>query len=95
MEVAFSDKGERYNLLTINAKPTKKSFKEIGGIKSDSEFGTMLQWIFQPESQTKFHWERSEELRGRPTLVFSYRIEQDHSMSRGAVLRCTAYHPAR
>lgn len=79
VDVAFSDQGERYNLLTINAKPTKKSFKEIGGIKSDSEFGTMLQWIFQPESQTKFHWERSEELRGRPTVVFSYRIEQEHS----------------
>ena len=46
---AFSDQGERYNLLIINGKPTRKSFKEIGGIKSDSEFGTMLQWIFQPE----------------------------------------------
>jgi hypothetical protein len=79
VDVAFSDKGERYNLLTINGKPTKKSFKEIGGIQSDSEFGTLLRWIFQPESHTKFDWERSEELRGRPTLVFSYRIEQDHS----------------
>jgi hypothetical protein len=79
VDVAFSDQGERYNLLTINGKPTRKSFKEIGGIRSDSEFGTMLQWIFKPESQTKFHWERSEELRGRPTVVFSYRIEQEHS----------------
>jgi hypothetical protein len=79
VDVAFSDQGERYNLLTINGKPTRKSFKEIGGIQSDSEFGTTLQWIFQPESQTKFHWKRSEELRGRPTLVFSYRIERDHS----------------
>jgi hypothetical protein len=79
VDVAFSDKGERYNLLTISGKPTKKSFKEIGGIKSDSEFGTLLQWIFQLESQTKFHWERFEELRGRPTLLFSYHIEQDHS----------------
>jgi len=60
VDVAFSDQGERYNLLTINGKPTRKSFKEIGGIRSDSEFGTMLQWIFKPESQTKFHWERSE-----------------------------------
>jgi len=79
VDVAFSDQGERYNLLTINGKPAKKSFKEIGGIKSDSEFGTMLQWIFQPESQTKFQSERPTDMRGRPTLVFSYRIEQDHS----------------
>ena len=48
-------------------------------MRSDAEFGSMLQWIFQPESQTKFQSERPTDLRGRPTLVFSYRIEQDHS----------------
>src|SRR5262245_40594043 len=79
VDVAFSDQGERYNLLTINGKPTRKSFKEIGGTKSDSEFGTILQWIFQPESQTKFQYERPMDIRGRPTFVFSYRIEQDRS----------------
>src|SRR5262245_56263491 len=79
VDVAFSDQGERYNLLTINGKPTRKRFKEIGGIQSDSEFGTILQWIFQPESQTKFQSERPTDIRGRPTLVFSYHIEQDHS----------------
>ena len=79
VDVAFSDQGERYKLLTINGKPTRKSFKEIGGIWSDAEFGSMLQWIFQPESQTKFQSERPTDMRGRPTLVFSYRIEQDHS----------------
>jgi len=79
VDVAFSDQGERYNLLTINGKPTRKRFKEIGGIQSDSEFGTILQWIFQPESQTKFQSERAMDMRGRPTLVFSYSIEQDHS----------------
>src|SRR5438034_6554667 len=29
VDVAFSDQRERYNLLTINGKPTRKSFKEI------------------------------------------------------------------
>jgi hypothetical protein len=76
---AMTDQGERYNLLTINGKPTKKSFKEIGGIQSDAEFGSILQWIFQPESQTRFQSEHPTDLRGRPTLVFSYFIEQDHS----------------
>ena len=79
VDVAFSNQGERYNLLTINGKPTRKSFKVIGGTKSDSEFGTILQWIFQPESLTKFRSERSTDIRGRPTFVFSYRIEQDRS----------------
>src|SRR5262245_25371851 len=43
VDVAFSNQGERYKLLTINGKPTRKSFKDIGGIRSDSEFGTLLQ----------------------------------------------------
>lgn len=79
VDVAFSDQGERYNLLSVDGKPTKKKFKEIGGMQSDSEFGTLLQWIFQTQSQTKFQWERVEELRGRPASVFSYRIEKDRS----------------
>jgi hypothetical protein len=79
VDVAFSDQGERYKPLTINGKPTTKSFKELGGARSDAEFGSLLQWIFQPESQTKFEAERPTDLRGQPTLVFSYRIEQDHS----------------
>src|SRR5262245_53790287 len=79
VDVAFSDKGERYNLLTINGKPTKKTFNQVGGAKSDGEFGTLLRWIFRPESATTFRWERFEELRGRPMDVFSYSIEQNHS----------------
>jgi hypothetical protein len=79
VDVAFSDQGERYNLLTINGKPTRKSFKDIEGTMSDGEFGTILRWIFQPESQTKFQSEPATDLRGRPTFVFSYRIEQEHS----------------
>lgn len=79
VDVAFSDRGERYKVLTINGKPTTKSLKDIRGTKSDSEFGTILKWIFEPEAQTKFQSEHPTELRGRPTLVFSYRIEQGDS----------------
>jgi hypothetical protein len=79
VDVAFSDKGERYNILAINGKPTKKTLSQLGGAKSDGEFGTILRWIFLPESATKFLWERSEELRGRPMYVFSYNIEQNNS----------------
>jgi hypothetical protein len=79
VDVAFSDQGERYKLLTINGKPTSKHLREIGGMRSDAEFGSMLQWIFQPESQTKFQSELPTDLRGRPTDVFSYRIEQARS----------------
>src|SRR5215475_3894276 len=35
VDVAFSDQGERYRLLTINGKSTRKRLKEIGGMRSD------------------------------------------------------------
>src|SRR5262245_40595329 len=79
VDVAFSDQGERYNLLTINGKPSRKSFKKIGGTMSGGDFGGLLHGIFRQESQTKFQFERPTDLRGRPTLVFSYRIDQNHS----------------
>jgi hypothetical protein len=77
--VEFSDRGERYKLLTINDKPTQKKLSEVGGAVSDGDFGSILQWIFHLESMTKFQAERSSDLRGRPMHVFSYRIEQNHS----------------
>ena len=79
VDVAFSDKGERYNLLTIDGKPTRKKFKDIDGTMSGGDFGGLLWLIFLPESQAKFQFESPADVRGRPTLVFSYRIEQDHS----------------
>jgi hypothetical protein len=82
VDVAFSQQGERNKVLTINGKPTKKSFKDIGGTMSEGEFGAILWYIFDHGSQTKFQFEGPTDLRGRPTLVFSYRVEQDHSKYR-------------
>jgi hypothetical protein len=79
VDLAFSDNGERYKLITVNDKPTNKSLNKVGGAISTGEFGTMLQWVFRPKSQTKFQWQRSEDLRGRPVQVFSYHIDQKNS----------------
>jgi hypothetical protein len=51
----------------------------VGGVISNGEFGSLLQWIFDPDSATQFHWEHWTNLRGRPALVFSYHIDQPHS----------------
>jgi hypothetical protein len=79
LDMAFSDKGESYKLLSINGKPTKKTWDKVGGIISDGDFGSVLSWIFRPKSETRFQWERWTNLRGRPTYVFSYHVEQSHS----------------
>ena len=79
LDVAYSDKGESYRLLSINGKPTKKSYAQIRGAKSDFDFGSILEWIFREKSEALFQWERWTNLRGRPAYVFSYHVDQSHS----------------
>jgi len=79
LSLSYSDKGESYHLLMINDKPTKKSFQDVGGVKSNGEFGTLLAWVFRPESHTKFEWKWPANLRGRETDVFAFHIDQEHS----------------
>jgi hypothetical protein len=79
MDVAYSEKGERYRLLQINGRPTTKTLREIGGFSSNGEFGSLLKWIFDPKSATDFRWEHWTNLRGHPTYVFSYHIDKAHS----------------
>src|SRR5678816_4482610 len=54
LSLSYSDKGESYHLLMINDKKKKKSFQDVGGVKSNGEFGTLLAWVFRPESHTEF-----------------------------------------
>ena len=79
IDLAYSEKGERYRLLSIDGKPTTRSFGKVGGFTSNGEFGTLLAWIFRAKSATEFHWDRWSVLRGRPAHVFTYRIPQNHS----------------
>lgn len=77
-----SEKGESYKLLTINDKPTRKKYGEVGGFSSSVDFGTTLKWVFQPESEASFQWEHPEVLNGRMVQVFSYHVEKAHSQYR-------------
>jgi hypothetical protein len=79
LDLAFSGKGERYKLLTIDGKPTAKPLEKAGGIKSRGEFGSMLEHIFDARSSGQFLWERWDDLRGRRVHVLFYRIDQAHS----------------
>jgi hypothetical protein len=80
MDVGYSAKGgESYKLLTIDGKPTRKSMKDIGGFRSDGEFGSLLREIFRPDAAARFAFERWGKLRGRRVAVFSYRIDRANS----------------
>ncbi len=79
IDVGYSDKGERHRLLEINGRPATQTLAQVGGFDSSGEFGTLLKWIFAPESTTEFHWQRWSRLRGNLAYVFSYRVPQEHS----------------
>lgn len=74
-----SEKGESYKLLTINDKPTRKKYGEVGGVNSTGDFGTMLKWVFEPKSEATFQWEHSEVLNGRMVQAFSFSVDKPHS----------------
>ena len=53
--------------------------KDMGGFRSDGEFGSLLREIFRPDAAARFAFERWANLRGRPVAVFSYRIDRANS----------------
>jgi hypothetical protein len=77
-QLTYFDGRERYKILRVNGKaPNANGAGQ--GVTSSGEFGSTLRDIFNPSSGTAFTWERLDELRGRQTDVFSFRVDRTHS----------------
>lgn len=80
LEITYlNDKGEQFNLLRVNGKPTEQSYEALGGSTSTGEFGSLLTAIFLPYSTAQFKEVRRETYRGRPTVVYSFRVLKGNS----------------
>lgn len=77
--LSYFDKHEDYKVVLYNSRPVEMSHDKLGGATSSGEFGSVMREIFEPESETRFEWERWGTLRGRRMHVFSYRIAQNRS----------------
>jgi hypothetical protein len=78
--LSYVDHHEDYKVVMVNDRPvTGTSHQNLGGAKSQGEFGSMLYEIFRPETRTRFDWERWATLRGRRTYVFMFRVKQSDS----------------
>ena len=78
--LSYNGQNEDYQVILVNNMPvTNVSMEKMGGTTSAGEFGTMMKEIFEPESRTRFAWERWATLRGRRTYVFAYDVEQQYS----------------
>ena len=86
--VSYRSSGEEeYRVLSLNGtiQPNpepKHSYEEVGGTSSTGEFVSVLATIFKPESDTRFQYVDSDEIRGRKTLMFDFGIDKDKAHER-------------
>jgi hypothetical protein len=74
----FNHKEEKKPIL-INSRPTFSSYENLSGSTSSGDFGTMLHDLFTQRAHAHFEWARWAKLRGRITMVFSFRVAQQNS----------------
>jgi hypothetical protein len=74
----FEHKEEKKPIL-VNSRPVFTSYDNLNGSTSNGDFGTMLRDLFSRRSQARFEWARWATLRGRLTMVFSFRVAQPNS----------------
>jgi hypothetical protein len=74
----FEHKEEKKPIL-VNSRPVFTSYDNLSGSTSNGDFGTMLRDLFSRRSQARFEWARWATLRGRLSMVFSYRVAQPNS----------------
>ena len=81
--VSYRASGEEaYRVLSLNGTiqanaEAKRSYEEAGGTSSTGEFVSVLATVFRPESDTRFQYVDSDEIRGRRALMFDFGIEKE------------------
>lgn len=79
-KLTYFDHKENYELLQHNDTALiGKTWETLGGSMSRGEWATMLAEIFEPSSNTGFHWLRWGTLRGHLTNVYQFSVEQQYS----------------
>jgi hypothetical protein len=76
-EVGYSAGRESYKVVTRNGKPTGLTHRQVmRGYGSSGEFGSHLRWVFDPQHQAEFEWDRWDTLQGRRVWVFRFRVPE-------------------
>jgi hypothetical protein len=80
--LSYFEQKETYKLVMINNHSTDIPYHSLGGASSSGEFGSMLQQIFEKNSEGTFNWSRWATLRGKRAHVYTYHIPQPNSQWR-------------
>jgi hypothetical protein len=65
---------EEHKLVLIDGKPADRSFETLEGTLGSGEFETTLGAIFDPASETAFHWKSWKTVHGRRIAVVDYEV---------------------
>lgn len=80
VELSFRvGKGEVFKLLRVNGAPARQSYEDLGGSTSTGEFGSTLASLFSPETRAEFKEVKRETFRGRPTIIFDFKVRRANS----------------
>ncbi len=82
IRLSYFEQKENYKLVLVNNTVTQQDYTKLGGTTSAGDFGSMLREVFEPATQAEFEWDHWATMRGRRSLVFGYRVSQDHSQWR-------------
>jgi len=77
--IRYLDESETRTMLNINGEKSDVAADTISGMRSNGEFGGILQIIFNPESNADFEWVKTEEKDGQVLQVFSYKVDAKNS----------------
>jgi len=79
-KLTYFEHQEKYEVQMVNNRSvTNMPIEKLGGAVSRGEFGSMMRYIFDPDSQARFEWDKWTTLRGRRAYVFDFDIDQAHS----------------
>ncbi len=79
MALVYENGQESYRNLQINGKASKKSMADLPGSWSTGEFGSVLKDVFSPYTAADFEYRKESRSAGRPSLVFDFTVEREHS----------------
>ncbi len=78
-DLVYKNGAEDYSNIKVNNKATNKPFKEIDGLHSTGEFGSILANLFDPESGTDFARPSQVDLRGRKAWKYRFEAPRERS----------------
>ncbi len=75
----YFEQQEKYNVLSINGRPSTLPYEAVGGTITQGEFGSLLREVFERRSAAELHWDHWTNLRGRLAHVYSFRVRVANS----------------